>query len=112
MDTVENGKRLGGRMLDEETDLHGDLTVDTRSSSSAYVVCGERVPKNKVTFIAQIIAIYIIIIVSAVNLSIDGGSRQELWIALLSSAVGYVLPSPTLKFRRPNQTDVTRDGTQ
>lgn len=99
-------------MLDEGTDLHGDFTADRRSFSSGNVVCGERVPKNKVTFFAQIIAIYIIIIVSAINLSIDRGSRQELWIVLLSSAVGYVLPSPTLKFRRPNKTEATRGRPQ
>lgn len=83
----------------EESDLQGGRAV-----SSDCVVCGNRLPKNRVTFIAQIVAIYGIIIVSAVNLSINSGSNQELWIALLSSAVGYVLPSPGLKYRKAKAT--------
>lgn len=42
------------------------------------------------------IVVYTIIITSIVNLSLTNGS-SELWISLLSSAIGYVLPNPSLK---------------
>ena len=39
--------------------------------------------------------VYIIVVTSIVNLSMNGG-KTELWVSLLSSAIGYALPSPTL----------------
>ena len=84
--------------IGEESTLQGGYALP-----SDCAVCGKRLPKNRVTFIAQIVAIYGIIIVSAVNLSIGSGSNQELWVALLSSAVGYVRPSPGLKYRKAKQ---------
>ena len=73
-------------------------TTTTNAASSDCFFCGNRIPKNRVTFITQILAIYLIIIVAAINLSLNLGSNQELWIVLLSSAVGYVLPNPGLKY--------------
>lgn len=60
-------------------------------------ICGGRVPKNQVTFFVQIIVVYGIIIVSIAHLSLQS-SNQELWLVLLSSAFGYILPSPGLKY--------------
>jgi hypothetical protein len=74
------------------------------SSSKSSVNClvsAQRIPKNRVTYLAQIVAIYLIIIVAAVNLSIlPDGPNNELWIALLASAVGCVLPAPGLKYSK------------
>lgn len=74
---------------------------DTPSGLRDWSMCGERVPKNQVTFIAQIIAVYGIIIVSIVHISLQS-ANQELWLVLLSSAFGYILPSPGLKFLKKN----------
>lgn len=43
------------------------------------------------------IVVFIIIVTSIANLSIQNG-KSELWITLLSSAIGYALPSPSLKY--------------
>ena len=56
---------------------------------------GNRVPKAEIVYICQIIIVYLIIITSIANLSLDNGNA-ELWISLLCSAIGYALPSPTL----------------
>ncbi len=40
------------------------------------------------------------ITVSTVNLSIENNKNDKLWITLLSSAIGYILPSPSLKLTR------------
>jgi hypothetical protein len=39
--------------------------------------------------------VYVIVITSIVNLSTNS-DKTELWVTLLSSAIGYALPSPTL----------------
>ena len=74
-----------------------------------YNCCGNRVPKNQFTYISQIIVIYAIIATSIVHLSIQSQDR-ELWLILLSSSLGYILPSPGLKFTKQKQPGL--DGSQ
>ena len=50
-------------------------------------------------FFAQIIVVYMIIITSLVQISLRSPDK-ELWLILLSSYIGYILPSPGLKFRK------------
>ena len=50
-------------------------------------------------FFAQIIVVYMIIITSLVQISLRSPDK-ELWLILLSSSIGYILPSPGLKFRK------------
>lgn len=55
--------------------------------------------KNPLTYYSQIIVIYAIIAVSVIHLSLQSPDK-ELWLVLLSSSLGYILPSPTLKFSK------------
>lgn len=50
----------------------------------------------KVIFAAQIGIIYIVAIVSLTNLTLKIGD-SNLWVALLASSLGYILPAPTLR---------------
>ena len=50
-------------------------------------------------FFAQIIVVYMIIITSLVQISLRSPDK-ELWLILLSSSIGYILPSQGLKFRK------------
>ena len=59
----------------------------------------EKIVKNRFTFLAQIIVVYIIIITSLVQISLRSPDK-ELWLILLSSSIGYILPSPGLKIRK------------
>lgn len=61
--------------------------------------CSEKFPKNRLTFLAQILVVYGIIITSLVHISLQSPDK-ELWLVLLSSSVGYILPAPGLKFRK------------
>ena len=47
-------------------------------------------------FCAQIFLIFIAVCTSLVNLSLGYGN-QDLWIMVLSSSLGYILPNPKLK---------------
>lgn len=62
--------------------------------------CGARLPKNQVTYMTQIILVYGIIAVSLSQIILQSSDR-ELWLVLLSTSIGYVLPSPRLKFLKP-----------
>ena len=47
---------------------------------------------------------YAVVIASIYNLTVDGGGDRELWIALLSSALGYMLPCPALDASKASRT--------
>ena len=48
-----------------------------------------------IAFLFQVVAVYIVIIISLLNLT-RGSDNKELWVSLLSSSVGYLLPTPIL----------------
>ena len=50
-------------------------------------------------FSAQISLIFIVIVVSLVNLTMSWGNN-ELWTAILTGSLGYVLPNPKLKMEK------------
>ena len=64
-------------------------------NGDSWHVLGRKMPKGEIVYFCQMFIVFIIIVTSIVNLSLKTGS-SELWIALLSSASGYALPSPTL----------------
>ena len=75
-----------------------NLSVD---SSTVTTITDLEIPKNRWSFFAQIVVVYTIIITSLIHLSLKSPDK-ELWLILLSSSVGYILPSPGLKFsKRP-----------
>ena len=68
--------------------------------SERWEVMGSKLPKLEIVYFCQMIVVYVIIVTSIVNLSLQNG-KNELWITLLSSAIGYALPSPILKVTKP-----------
>ena len=55
-------------------------------------------PKTDLQYILQVIVVYIVIITCIANLSLTDGD-SNLWTALLSSCLGYMLPNPSIKKR-------------
>lgn len=67
------------------------------SGVSMWRVLGKRVPREELVFGCQMIVVFAVVVASIYNLSTDSGGRSELWTALLSSCLGYILPNPRLK---------------
>ena len=65
-------------------------------------LCGTKVPANEIVFFVQIIVIYTVIGVSIFNLSTNN-HNNPLWISLLSSCLGYLLPSPYINRSASNK---------
>jgi hypothetical protein len=71
------------------------------SRNTPWYIFGSRVPKSEIVFFIQIILIYIVVITSIVNLTLNVNKDEgKLWTALLSSSLGYLLPNPSLKTNR------------
>jgi len=47
-------------------------------------------------FFCQVLAIFVVICVSLLNLSLQWGN-QQLWTVMLTSCLGYIMPNPRLK---------------
>ena len=73
-----------------------DTTTPKNVSEHSWKVLGKSVPKTEIKFITQVIIIYIVIITCIINLSLANGD-SNLWTALLSSCLGYMLPNPSIK---------------
>jgi len=76
------------------------LIMDSESGQSKWRACGSSMPKAELVFFSQILVLYIVIVTCIVNLSIGNGD-SNLWTALLSSSLGYILPNPSLKRKKP-----------
>jgi hypothetical protein len=75
-------------------------------STSSWVAFGKKIPQSEIVFLCQVIILYTVIVVSIYNLTV-GNANSNLWTALLSSCLGYLLPNPTIK-----QKHVLSDLTQ
>ena len=62
-----------------------------------WTVCGERMPKNQVVYFTQIFFLFSVMAASIVQLAV-GNENKELWVVLLCTCTGYILPNPKLKF--------------
>ena len=70
---------------------------------------GSRCPRQEIVFFAQALLVYMVVIASIVNLSCTD-VNMSLWVALLSSSIGIMLPSPSVKnpFKRHGVGDGSR----
>lgn len=66
------------------------------SEERGWCCSGTRVPRAEIVYLCQIVVILTIVFASIYNLS-QGEGDQQLWTALLSSCMGYLLPNPTIK---------------
>jgi len=66
-----------------------------------------RVPRSEIVFCCQTLLVYVVAVTSLVNITLSNGPLN-LWIALLSSSLGYLLPHPSLDKtdRRRSSNDV------
>ena len=85
-------------MAQDRPTLRGSSHNLTQSSDiqSNWNFFGRAVPKNEIVFATQTLMLYIVIIVCLIDLT-RGREDSNLWTALLSSSLGYMLPNPSLK---------------
>ena len=73
-----------------------DATPTRQSrSSKLWRLCGRRLPRSEIVFFCQMVLIYVVVGVSLFNLT-SGDGPSKLWVALLASCLGYILPHPTI----------------
>ena len=68
------------------------MMADTEEEGST----GNRVPRAEIQYFCQIVLILSVVFASIYNLTLQQGD-QQLWTALMSSCMGYLLPNPSIK---------------
>ena len=83
----------------EEKEQDEDCTdaAPNEPGSTPWHIFGTACPKEEIVFLCQVVVLYTVILISIYNLT-TGNGDSNLWTALLSSSLGYLLPNPT--FRR------------
>ena len=67
------------------------------SSSNSWKVCGGvDAPKDEIVYCCQVFVAFVVILVGLVNLTFTE-SDTCLWTGLISGALGYLLPNPSLR---------------
>ena len=67
-------------------------------------VFGRHRPRSEIVFFCQTFLIYVVVVTSLVNLTLKNGPIN-LWIALLGSCLGYLLPHPSIDQRRDDNKE-------
>ena len=88
-------------IIDEEEveqEDHEDCTdaAPNESDSTPWHLFGTACPKEEIVFLCQVVVLYTVILISIYNLT-KGHGDSNMWTALLSSSLGYLLPNPTLR---------------
>ena len=96
----------------EETDVQvhdeedGVFDMDSiQEEDKEWGILGKQFPRSEIKFFTQVIILYIVIITCLVNLSLGKSDLTALWISLLSSCIGYLLPSPYIRKSVKKTTD-------
>lgn len=77
--------------------------TSTPTTERLWNIVGRKIPKSEAVFFSQIVILYITIITCLINLSVGNGN-SNLWTALLSSCIGYMLPSPDITSKKALST--------
>ena len=73
-----------------------DAQSEEDSSSTPWHLFGNVCPKEEIVFLCQVLVLFTVILISIYKLT-TGHENSNLWTALLSSSLGYLLPNPTLR---------------
>jgi len=71
-------------------------SISRLSDREVWNIFGYSLPKQEVVYFSQIIALYIVIIIGLINITLQN-EQSNLWLSLLSGSIGYLLPNPSLK---------------
>ena len=91
---------LGDHSLDP--DFKQATPTSLSSHGGRWNVFGSDVPKEEIVFFTQVILIYVIVITSIVNLTMDA-KNDTLWTSLFNGSLGYMLPALNLNNHKKKQ---------
>ena len=89
---TEDFTAAAAAVIEEEDSTDAQSEKDSTSWHLFRTVC----PRGEIVFLCQVVVLYTVILISIYNLT-TGDENSNLWTALLSSSLVYLLPNPTLR---------------
>ena len=80
----------------EESDKNEGLDLTNHLTAKHWTFFGHSVPKPEIIFFSQVVLIYIVVITALINITTTDTDRT-VWITLLCSCLGYLLPNPKIE---------------
>ena len=77
-------------------EIDSDHPPSSSASNTAWIWCSQVYPRRQIVFFSQVLLVYILVLTALVNITIRPDDTQ-LWVAVISGAVGYLLPNPKLE---------------
>ena len=93
--SMDTRRREETDLIEEGTEPVQQRKHEPRPTTRLWDMFGRRVPRSEIVFFCQTFIIYIVVITSLINLTLQNGPIN-LWIALLGSGLGYLLPHPSI----------------
>jgi hypothetical protein len=83
----------------EKPSAVGNFVFDSDNQERrSWVFFGQKIARSQIVFLVQVSLVTIIAIVSIINLTLSNNCQDTtIWVAILSSSLGYMLPAPSLK---------------
>ena len=94
--TIEQEEQEDVVAAEDSTDAQNAEDSSSRSSRTPWHLFGTVCPKEEIVFLCQVLVLFTVILISIYNLT-TGQENSNLWTALLSSSLGYLLPNLTLR---------------
>lgn len=76
--------------------IERERVSNAESNNTVWKIFGEKIPREEVQYFCQVFMIFIVIIASIINLSIQNEYR-EMWISFFGYALGTLVPHPKMK---------------
>ncbi len=84
-------------MADEADGVNNIVFDSENQERRSWIIFGKHIPRSEIVFFCQAFLVFFVAIFSAINLSLAKTCEETTaWVAVLSSSVGYMLPSPKL----------------
>ena len=81
---------------EDEEDAEDSTDAQSEKDNTPWHLFGTVCPKEEIVFLCQVIVLYTVILISIYNLT-TGHENSNMWTALLSSSLGYLLLNLTLR---------------
>ena len=72
------------------------VVIDIPENDTESHWCGNN-QRSCVVYISQLVVCSVVIIASILNITLNPSVKNDTWLVLLSSCLGYLLPSPTMQ---------------
>ena len=85
--------------------MSGSIATPSMSSMAASINCIMR-PENFL-FLVQVSCVFVVVCFACANLTTETGNQQT-WSLILTSSLGFIMPSPRIKVTPIDQRDVNK----